>query len=131
MNACVTANRVDDARKVFRDMQAAGFRAELPCYNVLLKGYSLRQDIPAVLSTLDELKASRLKPNAVTYNTVLNGLAQSGHLPQVWRCPSLIDGTCKLASPSVYPQASCNALLSSESDHEWLDCSQHTAVFAD
>lgn len=82
MNACVVAQRMDEAQNLLADMRCAGFSPNVRCFNILLKGHAQCHDIPAMQETFAVLKAEGLQPTMVTYNTMLNGFVVAKQLTQ-------------------------------------------------
>merc|ERR1719476_1319686 len=53
-------------------------------YNTLLKGYCAQGDLQGARRLLVEIEAAGLKPNDVSYNSVLNTAVSCGKLDAAW-----------------------------------------------
>ena len=88
LNACVGLGYVDEARGILRDMQAAGMRPDVRCYNTLLAGLARAGDLEALPALLGGMRAAQVVPSVVTYNILIDAYASAGWLQQARACAS-------------------------------------------
>merc|ERR1740127_384360 len=65
----------------------------------ILKGFAYTRDAEKVMALYKQMKAHKIQPNTITFNTILNAFAQCGtmqHAPQILQ-------DMKAAHPSVEP----------------------------
>jgi len=68
MAVCGWRNRLDDARRLFyQELPRLGLSPDLVTYNIFLNIHARRGLWPEALSTFEQMKASKIKPDVVSY----------------------------------------------------------------
>lgn len=83
LNACVTVGRLDEARALLSDMQAAGLEPDVRAYNILLKGAGNAGQLPLLEELLRQMNTAGVAPTAVTYNSVISAYVRVGDMSRV------------------------------------------------
>merc|ERR1719316_2551828 len=78
LDGCAKSGTIDCIPDLVADMKKRGLMPNLITYSTVLKGYCLRGDISAAFSVMDEMRRdTKLKPDEIMYNTLLDGCAQA------------------------------------------------------
>merc|ERR1719443_1797685 len=78
LDGCARNSAVDKIPGLVVDMKKRGLTPNLITYSTVLKGYCMRGDISAAFSVMDEMRRdTKLKPDEIMYNTLLDGCAQA------------------------------------------------------
>ncbi|CAL4938870.1 unnamed protein product [Urochloa decumbens] len=81
-----TSQNRDGAIQALRRMQRIGIRLNVSAYTVAIKACVANKDLKLALHLFDEMKAHQLKPNLVTYKTLLTARSNYGSLQEVQQC---------------------------------------------
>ncbi|TKV96732.1 hypothetical protein SEVIR_9G448800v4 [Setaria viridis] len=81
-----TSQNRDGAVQALRRMQRIGIRLNVSAYTVAIKACVENKDLKLALHLFDEMKAHQLKPNLVTYKTLLTARSDYGSLQEVQQC---------------------------------------------
>lgn len=78
IDACARNGGMDRLAQLLADMKQRGLKPNLITYSTVLKGHCLQGDIRTAFDVLEEMTTqTRLKPDEIMYNTLLDGCAQS------------------------------------------------------
>jgi len=58
--------------------------ADTISYNILAKGHAHRNNVKGALQVIPKIRARGLRPNSITYNTVMDAAVRSGALDEAW-----------------------------------------------
>ncbi|CAN6559651.1 unnamed protein product [Malus baccata var. baccata] len=78
MDGFCKVGRIQDAQKLFTQMQACGHLPDVPTCNILLDGLCKNQELPMALKLFREMVDKKLDPNIWTYNILIQGLCIAG-----------------------------------------------------
>ncbi|CAN6289804.1 unnamed protein product [Urochloa humidicola] len=81
-----TSQNRDGAVQALRRMQRIGIRLNVSAYTVAIKACVANKDLKLALHLFDEMKTHQLKPNLVTYKTLLTARSNYGSLQEVQQC---------------------------------------------
>jgi len=77
-DACARNGVMERVPQLLKDMKARKLVPNLITYGSVLKGHCLKGDIRAAFEVLDDMRNStKLKPDEIMYNTLLDGCAQA------------------------------------------------------
>merc|ERR1719191_166410 len=78
IDACARSGRMDQLPKVLQDMKKHHVEPNIVTYSTILKGHCQAGDIQLAFSTLKDMKReTRLRPDEIMYNSLLDGCAQN------------------------------------------------------
>jgi pentatricopeptide repeat protein len=83
LDACVSCEDLKEARNLFDRMRSQG-DIDVISYNTLLKGLGANDCWAEAESLLQEMRSKGLKPNCVTYNSLINAAIQKENPDLVW-----------------------------------------------
>ncbi|XP_062210853.1 pentatricopeptide repeat-containing protein At5g02830, chloroplastic [Phragmites australis] len=86
MNIYGTSQNRDGAIQALRRMQRIGIRLNVAAYTVAIKACVESKDLKLALHLFEEMKTHQLKPNLVTYKTLLTARSKYGSLQEVQQC---------------------------------------------
>ncbi|KAL6902325.1 hypothetical protein ACP4OV_005201 [Aristida adscensionis] len=86
MNIYGTSQNRDGAIQALRRMQRVGIRLNVTAYTVAIKACVESNDLKLALHLFEEMKTHQLKPNLVTYKTLLTARSKYGSLQEVQQC---------------------------------------------
>ncbi|KAL6648330.1 hypothetical protein ACP70R_012554 [Stipagrostis hirtigluma subsp. patula] len=86
MNIYGTSQNKDGAIQALRRMQRVGIRLNVAAYTVAIKACVENKDLKLALHLFEEMKTHQLKPNLVTYKTLLTARNKYGSLQEVQQC---------------------------------------------
>ncbi|KAL6645770.1 hypothetical protein ACP70R_017378 [Stipagrostis hirtigluma subsp. patula] len=86
MNIYGTSQNKDGAIQALRRMQRVGIRLNVTAYTVAIKACVENKDLKLALHLFEEMKTHQLKPNLVTYKTLLTARNKYGSLQEVQQC---------------------------------------------
>lgn len=79
MDACARCGEISRAPKLLEDMVRQGIEPNLVTYSAVLKGYCQENRLDKAFELLDTMRmSSHVKPDELTYNTLLDGCARQG-----------------------------------------------------
>nr|CAB3501172.1 unnamed protein product [Digitaria exilis] len=81
-----TSQNRDGAVQALRRMQRIGMKLNVSAYTVAIKACVANKDLKLALHLFDEMKTHQLKPNLVTYKTLLTARSNYGSLQEVQQC---------------------------------------------
>ncbi|PAN50222.1 hypothetical protein PAHAL_9G506400 [Panicum hallii] len=81
-----TSQNRDGAVQALRRMQRVGIKLNVSAYTVAIKACVANKDLKLALHLFDEMKTHQLKPNLVTYKTLLTARSNYGSLQEVQQC---------------------------------------------
>ncbi|OEL22079.1 Pentatricopeptide repeat-containing protein [Dichanthelium oligosanthes] len=81
-----TSQNRDGAVQALRRMQRVGIQLNVSAYTVAIKACVVNKDLKLALHLFDEMKTHQLKPNLVTYKTLLTARSNYGSLQEVQQC---------------------------------------------
>ncbi|EER92428.1 pentatricopeptide repeat-containing protein At5g02830, chloroplastic [Sorghum bicolor] len=81
-----TSQNRDGAVQALRRMQRVGMRLNVSAYTVAIKACVENKDLKLALHLFEEMKTHQLKPNLVTYKTLLAARSNYGSLLEVQQC---------------------------------------------
>ncbi|WVZ56546.1 hypothetical protein U9M48_007057 [Paspalum notatum var. saurae] len=81
-----TSQNRDGAVQALRRMQRVGIRLNVSAYTVAIKACVENKDLKLALHLFEEMKTHQLKPNLVTYKTLLAARNNYGSLQEVQQC---------------------------------------------
>eukprot|EP01018_Ginkgo_biloba_P004471 Gb_13863 [translate_table: standard] len=79
------SGRVDDALKLFGQMQLAGVKLDIITWNTMIAGYAQNGHGSEALKLLYQMQLAGMKPNVVSWTAVIAGCAQNGHSEEALR----------------------------------------------
>jgi pentatricopeptide repeat protein len=83
IDACARNSRMDAVPRLMSDMKARGLEPNLITYSTMLKGFCQRGDVRAAFAILEEMKQdTKMKPDEIMYNTLIDGCAQNNLLAE-------------------------------------------------
>lgn len=77
LSACVSADRVDQARKLLEDIEYDGGLSDQITYNTLMKGYSKQGQLEKCFEVFELMRKRGLPPSQVTYGILLDACISS------------------------------------------------------
>ncbi|KAL5218718.1 hypothetical protein ABZP36_019402 [Zizania latifolia] len=86
INIYGTSQNRDGAIQALRRMQRVGITLNVSAYTVAIKACVENKDLKLALHLFEEMKAHQLKPNLVTYKTLLTARNKYGSLQEVQQC---------------------------------------------
>lgn len=79
LDACARCGRMDRVPSIFQDMHAKGIQPNLITYSTALKGHCNAGDVRQAFGILEKVRCeTKLKPDEIMYNSLLDGCAQGG-----------------------------------------------------
>merc|ERR1719160_1252318 len=88
LDVCVKCGDAGAVRRLFAKMKATGF-VDVISFNTLLKDMSAAS-IQNTDEVLDDMKALGLRPNQITYNSLVNACVSRGDTSRAWKYVSLM-----------------------------------------
>ncbi|XP_040378592.1 pentatricopeptide repeat-containing protein At5g02830, chloroplastic isoform X2 [Oryza brachyantha] len=86
MNIYGSSQNRDGAIQALRRMQRVGMKLNVTAYTVAIKACVENKGLKLALHLFEEMKAQQLKPNLVTYRTLLTARNKYGSLQEVQQC---------------------------------------------
>ncbi|KAI4333552.1 hypothetical protein L6164_018341 [Bauhinia variegata] len=81
INACCLRGDIEQAWKVFDQMQRNGIRSTVVTFGTLINGFCLNNQLKEALQLKEDMmRIFKLKPNTFLYTTLLKGLCKMGDL---------------------------------------------------
>lgn len=81
IDTCIDAGELEQARKVFTDLQACGFQLNVVLFTTFIKGLAAAGEIDEALTVLGQMENTpHCRPDVVTYTTVAKGFAKKGDI---------------------------------------------------
>lgn len=114
----------DGAVQALRRMQRVGMRLNVSAYTVAIKACVENKDLKLALHLFEEMKTHQLKPNLVTYKTLLTARINYGSLQEVQQCLAIYQEMRKAGfqANDYYLKELivewCEGVLSSRSDNQ-------------
>lgn len=114
----------DGAVQALRRMQRVGMRLNVSAYTVAIKACVENKDLKLALHLFEEMKTHQLKPNLVTYKTLLAARINYGSLQEVQQCLAIYQEMRKAGfqANDYYLKELivewCEGVLSSRSDNQ-------------
>lgn len=81
-----TSQNRNGAIQALRRMQRVGIKLNVSAYTVAIKACVESKDLNTALHLFEEMKAHQLKPNMVTYRTLLTARCKYGSLQEIQQC---------------------------------------------
>ncbi|XP_048571443.1 pentatricopeptide repeat-containing protein At5g02830, chloroplastic isoform X2 [Triticum urartu] len=81
-----TSKNRNGAIQALRRMQRVGIKLNVSAYTVAIKACVESKDLKLALHLFEEMKAHQLKPNMVTYRTLLKARSKYGSLKEIQKC---------------------------------------------
>uniref|UniRef100_A0A452XFI6 PROP1-like PPR domain-containing protein n=1 Tax=Aegilops tauschii subsp. strangulata TaxID=200361 RepID=A0A452XFI6_AEGTS len=81
-----TSKNRNGAIQALRRMQRVGIKLNVSAYTVAIKACVESKDLKLALHLFEEMKAHQLKPNMVTYRTLLTARSKYGSLKEIQKC---------------------------------------------
>jgi len=79
IDACARVGRMDRVPSLLEDMKKSSIQANLITFSTMIKGHSQAGDVDGAFGVLDRMKQdTRLKPDEIMYNSLLDACAQRG-----------------------------------------------------
>jgi|EP00927_Polykrikos_kofoidii_P041288 pentatricopeptide repeat protein len=83
IDACARCERMDRVPALLDDMTALGVAPNVITYSTMIKGHCQSGELPSALALLRRMKSeTRLKPDEIMYNSLLDGCAQGSHVDE-------------------------------------------------
>lgn len=95
---------MEEAEKLVEESSVA----DTISYNILAKGHAHRYNVKEALQVIPKIRARKLRPNSITYNTVMDAAVRSGALEEAWNL--LVDMEQERIKPDKF---SCSILVKS------------------
>lgn len=100
----VLENKVEDMEALILEAAVA----DIISYNILAKGYAQRSDGDRALALLEKLRTQGLKPNTITFNTIMAAVVRGGLLEKAWNLLG------QMHNEGIRPdKATCSTLIKS------------------
>jgi len=96
LDVCVKAGDLRRACSLVKDMQKNDM-VDIITYNILLKGHCSKGDYKGARQVLHEINAAGLKPNDVSYNSLINTAVDVGNVNEAWEVVS------EMEQNGIYP----------------------------
>merc|ERR1719325_526031 len=85
MGICAAAGKAIEVERLLAEAEAAVTElADVVSYNIVVKAYTLHADYPNAVKVLARMRARRLEPNNITYNSVIDAAARAGEAVAAW-----------------------------------------------
>jgi len=79
IDACARNSNMDAVPDLLKGIETRGLTPNLITYSTTLKGLCQRGDVPAAFTVLDDMRrTTKLRPDEIMYNTLLDGCSLSG-----------------------------------------------------
>eukprot|EP00929_Paragymnodinium_shiwhaense_P106690 TRINITY_DN7229_c0_g2_i1.p1 TRINITY_DN7229_c0_g2~~TRINITY_DN7229_c0_g2_i1.p1 ORF type:complete len:661 (-),score=209.73 TRINITY_DN7229_c0_g2_i1:62-2044(-) len=82
LDACVSANQMDVARKLLDKMDNVGGVSDVITYNTLMKGYAKQGNMESCFRLYDLMKERGFSPSQVTYGILLDGCINNNQVDE-------------------------------------------------
>lgn len=83
INSLVFADRRVEAEELFEEMKSSGVRPNVSSYNILVKMHSCYSfQFDKACSVIDDMVINRLRPDSMTYSTLITGLCRVGRIDE-------------------------------------------------
>jgi len=88
---CVNADLLDQAESLLEEMQGRDPPVvDVVSYNTVIKGHAQKGHMKKALNCLEKMPAHGLKPNMITFNTVMDSAVRCKQPAQAWRVLSVM-----------------------------------------
>lgn len=104
----VAADQMDAVSEFLDEIQDSDFAhaVDIISYNTLIKGYAQHGDVEGAIKSIDKLCKRGLAPNAITFNTAMDGAVRGRRYNEAWL---LMD---KMSSFGIHPDKfTCSILV--------------------
>ncbi|PIA58413.1 hypothetical protein AQUCO_00500380v1 [Aquilegia coerulea] len=86
LSACVDSKKYDKVEKLFRNIPLKlSITPDEYSYTITIQALCLLEELDSAVSLLDEMETKGLKPNLVTFNTLLNMFYEAGRILEAER----------------------------------------------
>ncbi|OMO54636.1 hypothetical protein CCACVL1_27703 [Corchorus capsularis] len=100
------ARKLDDARKILKEMKEYGCQPCVVSYTCFIEAYCREKDFEKVDSVLDEMKKKGCTPNAVTYTIIMHARGKSGTIRKALEVYEMMKNDGRLPDSSF-----CSSLI--------------------
>jgi len=82
----IAADRIEAVAELVAETTKRSPRvADVVSYNTLIKGYAQRSNAAGAVRAVEQMKASRISPNAITYNTAMDAAIRNAEVDLAWK----------------------------------------------